>query len=87
MDSTPVTADLQTSKVDVHCHPHTKIAVEQEVKEIYLICFESLLILVSTYLLVVPSPFSAHSGLECILLCHRSDGISPFASVTSQRDI
>ena len=39
-----------------------------------------------TYLLVVSSPFSTHSGLECILLCHRSDGISPFGSVTSQRD-
>ena len=40
-----------------------------------------------TDLLVVSSPFSTHSGLECILLCHRSDGISPFGSVTSQRDI
>ena len=41
----------------------------------------------NTYLLLVSSPFSTHSGLECILLCHRSDGISPFGSVTSQRDI
>ena len=40
-----------------------------------------------TYLLVVSSLFSTHSGLECILLCHRSDDISPFGSVTSQRDI
>ena len=40
-----------------------------------------------TYLLLVSSPFSTHSGLEYILLCHSSDGISPFGSVTSQRDI
>ena len=30
-----------------------------------------------SYLLVVSSPFTTHSGLECILLCHRSYGIFP----------
>ena len=37
------------------------------------------------YLLVVSSPCSTHSGLECNLLCHWSDGISQFRSFTQRQ--
>ena len=39
------------------------------------------------YLLVVSSPCFTHSGLDCNLLCHWSDGISPFKSITNQTDV
>ena len=41
----------------------------------------------SIYLLVVSSPCSSHSGLDCNLPGHWSDGISSFRSVTSQTHI
>ena len=53
----------------------------------YVICKIAIYADYTTYLLVVSSPCSTHSGLECNLLCHWSAGISSFRSATSQTDI